>query len=110
DDGDLTLYLESLRKLRQLPTRLLLPAHGPPTTNAARLIDDAVIHREERERQLVEALAAGLQSAEELAAEMYRGLPAQALPLARFQTTTGLIKLRGEGRAAATPDGRWRLA
>jgi glyoxylase-like metal-dependent hydrolase (beta-lactamase superfamily II)/8-oxo-dGTP pyrophosphatase MutT (NUDIX family) len=109
DDGDLALYLASLERLRRLPCRLLLPAHGPPTARAAKTLEDAVAHRAERERQLLTALAAGPRDVGELAREMYRGLPERSMPLAELQVRTGLIKLSREGRAVEG-EGRWRLS
>jgi glyoxylase-like metal-dependent hydrolase (beta-lactamase superfamily II) len=108
DDGDLALYLASLGRLKRYPCRLLLPSHGPPTARAAKTLDDALAHRAERERQLIEALAEGPRTIEELTQQTYRGLPARSLPLAALQTQTGLIKLQREGRATEA-EGRWRL-
>src|SRR5262249_3342891 len=101
------LYLASLDRLKQLPCRLLLPSHGPPTIRAAKLLDDAVAHRAERERQLIEALAAGPRTGEQLARETYRGLRERSMALAQMQTRAGLIKLRREGRAAEVGQELW---
>lgn len=106
DDGDLGQYLASLERLKKHDYRLLLPSHGPPTARAAKLLDDALAHRTERERQLVAALAEGPRTLDELTAQLYRGLPAKSMPLARMQVETGLAKLRREGRAAEAA-GRW---
>ena len=56
-EGDLTAYLESLRRLRTLPIRLLLPAHGAVSARPHVVLDEAVNHRRKREEQLVQALA-----------------------------------------------------
>ena len=106
-DGDLALYVESLERLKNYPTRLLLPAHGGPSTKALAILDEAIAHRRQREEQLVKALADRPRSIEELALELYRGFPESVLKLARWQIHAGLIKLERERRAA--PDGaRWR--
>ncbi|MFO0845740.1 MAG: MBL fold metallo-hydrolase [Gemmataceae bacterium] len=107
DDGDVALYLDSLRRLKTYPTRLLLPAHGGPTTKATKVLDETIAHRVERERQLVEALAARPRTVEELALELYRGFPESVLKLARWQLLAGLIKLEREGRAARSGP-HWR--
>jgi glyoxylase-like metal-dependent hydrolase (beta-lactamase superfamily II)/8-oxo-dGTP pyrophosphatase MutT (NUDIX family) len=98
-DGDLRQYVASLRRLQELPCRMLLPAHGPPTLRAGRLLAEAVAHRASRERQLRDALAAGPREVGELVGELYRGFPAAVLKLAALQTEAGLIKLREDGVA-----------
>jgi glyoxylase-like metal-dependent hydrolase (beta-lactamase superfamily II)/8-oxo-dGTP pyrophosphatase MutT (NUDIX family) len=111
-EGDLTQYLASLQRLRELPTRLLLPAHGSASSRPTSVIDECIDHRRKREAQLLEALAAGPRRVAELAKEMYRGTPAGVMRLAELQTLAGLQKLRREGKAAADGDGEtaeWRL-
>jgi glyoxylase-like metal-dependent hydrolase (beta-lactamase superfamily II)/8-oxo-dGTP pyrophosphatase MutT (NUDIX family) len=111
-EGDLALYLESLGRLRTLPTRLLLPAHGPPSARPEAVLDERVAHRRKREAQLVEALAAGPRRVADLAQDLYRGLPAELMRLGELQTLAGLRKLQREGRAEAgggEADAEWRL-
>ncbi|MGL4551737.1 MAG: MBL fold metallo-hydrolase [Gemmataceae bacterium] len=99
EDGDLTDYLASVHRVKDLPARLLLPAHGPPTTRAGQLFARTLEHRAAREEQLLAALAAGRRDLRELALELYRGSPEETLRLAERQIESGLIKLRREGRA-----------
>ena len=107
-DGDLAVYLASLWRLRELPARLLLPAHGLPTAAPDRAIDEALEHRARREAQLLAALAAGPADVDALAAAIYRGLPDRLMRFARAQVQAGLLKLQQDGRAAPAGD-RWRL-
>jgi glyoxylase-like metal-dependent hydrolase (beta-lactamase superfamily II)/8-oxo-dGTP pyrophosphatase MutT (NUDIX family) len=106
-DGDLALYLESLERVRSLSARMLLPAHGPASTRPAHVLGEALLHRREREEQLVAALAGGARSIKELAEEVYRGLPARSMRLAELQIEAGLIKLQREGKAARVDADRW---
>ena len=108
DDGDLALYLASLERLNALPSRLLLPAHGPASTRPAHVLGDTLAHRHEREGHLLAALAGAARSIDELAREVYRGLPARSLRLAELQVEAGLIKLQREGRAVRDEEGRWQ--
>jgi glyoxylase-like metal-dependent hydrolase (beta-lactamase superfamily II)/8-oxo-dGTP pyrophosphatase MutT (NUDIX family) len=101
-EGDLAVYLASLRRLQQYPARLLLPAHGPPSSRPAFLLEEALAHRAQREEQLLQALRPDPRTLPDLTLELYRGLPANLMPLARLQTLAGLRKLEREGRAAAT--------
>src|SRR5271169_4276161 len=47
-DGDLATYLASLRRLRDLDCRLLLPAHGSPSAQPAKTLDECLTHRVKR--------------------------------------------------------------
>jgi glyoxylase-like metal-dependent hydrolase (beta-lactamase superfamily II)/8-oxo-dGTP pyrophosphatase MutT (NUDIX family) len=108
-DGDLAIYLQSLRRLADLPARLLLPGHGNVSARSRQTILDALEHRAVRERQLLDALAPAARTIEELALELYRGLPEGLMRFACLQIRAGLEKLQREGRAQSMPDGRWQL-
>ncbi len=106
-EGDITEYLESLHRLRALPARLLLPAHGSVSARPRVVLDEAINHRRKREEQLVQALASGPRRVAELAQEMYRGAPVEVMPYAEKQVLAGLLKLEREGRAVRN-DSEWR--
>lgn len=106
-EGDLTEYLESLRRLQALPARLLLPAHGAPSARPAFVLERALAHRREREEQLLQALTDEPRTVTELAVELYRGLPADSMRFADMQIRAGLHKLQREGRAVAVDAERW---
>jgi glyoxylase-like metal-dependent hydrolase (beta-lactamase superfamily II) len=72
--GSLRQYLESLRRVRDLHPARLLPAHGPPIDDPTALLDGYIAHRNERERQILEALAAGCVTPEQIVRRVYPGL------------------------------------
>jgi glyoxylase-like metal-dependent hydrolase (beta-lactamase superfamily II) len=104
-EGNLAVYLDSLRRLRTYPARLLLPAHGPPSARPTFTLDECLEHRRKREEQLLAALGTQPRSIADLAVEMYRGLPEKMMRFAELQVTAGLLKLKDEGRASAALDG-----
>ena len=111
-EGDITEYLESVRRLREWPARLLLPAHGSVSARPRVVLDECIDHRRKREEQLVEALTVAPRRVTDLAQEMYRGAPAEVMPYAEKQVLAGLLKLQREGRATQEGDGDdplWRL-
>jgi endoribonuclease LACTB2 len=111
-EGDLTLYLESLRRLAAFGCRLLLPAHGSPTGRSRQTLEDALEHRLQREDQLLATLRNGPRTVGALFDEIYRGLPDNLRRCAELQILGGLIKLQREGRVEATADGTtqtWQL-
>ncbi|HYT90790.1 MAG TPA: MBL fold metallo-hydrolase [Gemmataceae bacterium] len=107
-EGDLAVYLESLRRLQKYDCRLLLPSHGNVSARPAETLRECLEHRARREGQLLEALAAGPRTLDELAPESYKGLPAELMRFARLQLLAGLYKLQREGRVQVVGDG-WRL-
>ena len=56
DDGSLADYLESLRRLRGLGSRRVLPGHGPELDDLAAVTETYLAHREERLGQVRGAL------------------------------------------------------
>lgn len=98
-EGDLAIYLDSLRRLAELPARLLLPAHGPVSARPGFVLEEALAHRRRREEQLRAALAGGPRTVAELAAALYQGLPEKLAQLAQLQVLAGLCKLRDQGLA-----------
>ncbi|MBI2805574.1 MAG: MBL fold metallo-hydrolase [Planctomycetes bacterium] len=107
-DGHLGDYLKSLRRLRELPARLLLPSHGNVSARLIEVIDAALAHRVKRETQLLEALGSGPIGIDELTQQMYRGTPEPLMRFARAQVLAGLLKLQAEGRAHPADAERWQ--
>jgi glyoxylase-like metal-dependent hydrolase (beta-lactamase superfamily II)/8-oxo-dGTP pyrophosphatase MutT (NUDIX family) len=107
-EGDLALYLSSLRRLQTYPARLLLPAHGGPTARVAYTLTECINHRIQREAELLQALQGGPRRVADLARELYRGLPAKLMRFAEMQIQAGLLKLQQEGKAV-TSGQEWQL-
>ena len=97
--GNLREYLESLRRIRAVAPRRLLPGHGPIIDNPAGAIDQYVRHRAQREEQIVAALREGARTPAEIAAEIYGDLHASLAAAAADSVLAHLIKLEEEGRA-----------
>lgn len=97
-DGNMRDYIESLRKLRARNPRRIFPAHGPTRDDAVALIDEYIAHRLERERQVLDAIAAGAETVEEMRRRIYPDLDERLHRAAEIQLTAHLIKLREEGR------------
>lgn len=107
-DGDMADYLRSLRKLRARNPRRIYPAHGPTRDDAAALIDEYIAHRLERERQVVEALAAGATTITEMREKIYATLDGRLREAAEIQIVAHLTKLTEDGRVENV-DGVFRL-
>jgi glyoxylase-like metal-dependent hydrolase (beta-lactamase superfamily II) len=106
--GNLRQYLDSLRLLRELAPRRLLPGHGPIIDRPEVAINDYLRHRERREAQIVEALRAGATTPDAVAASIYGELPPAIAPAAVESVLAHLIKLKEEERAREE-NLRWRI-
>jgi glyoxylase-like metal-dependent hydrolase (beta-lactamase superfamily II) len=104
--GDLAAYLSSLQRIRASAPRRLLPAHGAPIHDPDALLARYIDHRLARERQVVDALAAGRQTVPAIAEFIYDGLDPALLPAAHETVLAHLDKLKREGRASVDQD-RW---
>jgi glyoxylase-like metal-dependent hydrolase (beta-lactamase superfamily II) len=99
-DGDMTQYIDSLKKLLKYDIRMICPGHGPPIHEAERKIKELIEHRRERERQVLSSLRQGRKTVAKLVAEMYPELDQRLLELARRQVLAHLRKLVKENRVA----------
>lgn len=97
--GNLRQYLDSLRRVRGHSPRRLLPGHGPIIDDPASIIDRYLLHRAEREAQIIEALRDGLTTPESIAALVYGKLPEAIARAAVDSVQAHLVKLSEEGRA-----------
>ena len=104
-DGHMGDYLRSLATLRALQPRRIYPAHGPVRDDAVALIDQYIAHRVERERQVLDAIAAGAKTAQEMRARIYPELDPRLHGAAETQIEAHLIKLREEGVSAGSRGG-----
>lgn len=106
--GNLRQYLDSLRRVRDLAPRRLLPGHGPIIEDPGAIIDGYLRHRQEREEQIIEALRAGAATPEAIAARVYGERPLAIAAAAADSVLAHLIKLDEEGRAVRSEE-RWTL-
>jgi ribonuclease/clavin/mitogillin len=96
--GDLRAYLASLRRVRDLNPRRLLPGHGPIVDQPIALIDAYLAHRAARERQIVSAMEEGAKTVEEIVARVYPDLSPSLRAAAAETVEAHLQKLGLEGR------------
>jgi glyoxylase-like metal-dependent hydrolase (beta-lactamase superfamily II) len=107
-DGSMRLYLESLRRLRELSLTALLPGHGAAMPGAPDQIDRVMAHRLKREAKVVDALRrqGATATLATLVADVYDDTSVALHGLARHSLLAHLQKLLEEGRAARDGD-RW---
>lgn len=104
-DGDLAQYLRSLRRMLDLKPRTIYPGHGPIVLRAEEKLRDYLAHREEREGEVVQALAEGPRTIADIVEKVYAGYPKEVHGLAARSVLAHLLKLEHEGRAERTGPG-----
>tara|TARA_B100001996_G_scaffold364508_1_gene333575 strand:- start:1026 stop:2573 length:1548 start_codon:yes stop_codon:yes gene_type:complete len=107
-DGDMDDYIDSLRRIRDLNSTMLFPAHGPFTHRPAKLLDRYISHREGRHARVLEALNQGISNIQEIANQAYADTP-DAHPMLKVdQTISHLISHERAGRIRKSLDG-WEI-
>lgn len=107
-DGDMLLYLESLRTMSTLDPAALLPAHGDVIRDPQSILSFYIEHRLMREAKVLAALEArgAASRPRHLVARAYDDTPKALWPLALGSIEAHLIKLEREGRVLKEGD-RW---
>lgn len=100
--GAMAGYLEGLQRLVKLDLDLIAPGHGPLIENPTERLTEQIEHRLDRERRLVEAIAAGRTTVAEMLETVWSDVPDLLRPAAAVTLTAHLGKLADEGRL---PDG-----
>ncbi len=112
EEGDMGLYIHSLRRLAAMPLSVLLPSHGPAIGGAHEKLTEYIEHRLDRERQVVEALRVGGADIVTLVDRVYLDVHPmmKAGPgggLAGRSLRAHLDTLRRDGRAQVDDAGVW---
>ena len=109
DTGDLSDYMDSLRRLLELDLETIYPAHGPVIRNPREKIGEYIAHRELRERQVIEALTGSAPlDAMAIVKKIYVDVPEYLHPAAASSVRSHLRKLEREGRVTEH-EKRWSL-
>jgi glyoxylase-like metal-dependent hydrolase (beta-lactamase superfamily II) len=102
DPGALAGYLAGLERLRAHGLALICPGHGPLVEDPDAKLAEYVEHRLAREQALLDALAAGARSIDDMLDQAWADAPAILRPAATITLAAHLDKLADEGRL---PDG-----
>jgi glyoxylase-like metal-dependent hydrolase (beta-lactamase superfamily II) len=100
-DGDMGQYLSNLQRLLSRDEARYLPTHGPAVEDPKPLVAAMIRHREERERQILACLGAGVRTIPEMVARMYADVPKLLHPAAGRSVFAHLLHLVEDGRVAA---------
>jgi glyoxylase-like metal-dependent hydrolase (beta-lactamase superfamily II)/8-oxo-dGTP pyrophosphatase MutT (NUDIX family) len=106
--GNLHDYMATLQRLRAFDPIRIYPGHGPVVEDATAKLDEYISHRMDRERQVLDALAEGLDEVPAMVKRIYADTPEALHIVAGRSVLSHLEKLETEGRVARDGD-RWSL-
>ncbi len=99
-EGNMINYLNSLERMKNLPNlRFLCGSHGSAIYDAKAKIEEYILHRMTREKQIVEAVNSGAKTPREIVAKVYIGLDEKLVKLAEKSVEAHLEKLASEAQA-----------
>ncbi len=107
-DGDMAEYMASLQRLLTRKDTRYFPTHGAPIEDPKPFVEAYVRHRKQRERQILECLAAGTHTIDAMVPLMYVGLPPFLFPAAARSVFAHMLllveqeRVRCDGEASLT--------
>ena len=108
-DGDMTLYMRSLKDLLERDDRLYLPAHGPAVDRTHAHVRALITHRRMREKQILALLGEGKGEIGDMVGAMYRDVDPRLHPAAGRSVLAHLVDLERRGLVEGEGE-RWALA
>jgi glyoxylase-like metal-dependent hydrolase (beta-lactamase superfamily II) len=97
-DGDMGEYMASLEKLLARDDAVYWPTHGPAIEDPSRYVAHLLEHRREREAHVVQCIAEGRTTIEEMVEVMYQELDPRLYGGAKRSVHSHLIHLIAQGR------------
>ena len=104
-DGNMTDYMNALRRLMARDDRRLYPTHGGPIENPKPFLEAYLAHRLEREAQIVECLCIGISTIPAIVTRLYAEVDQRLHPAAARTVEAHLLKLEAEGRVKFDNEG-----
>ena len=109
-DGDMTAYMDSLKKLEDRDFERIAPGHGTILPRGKRVLAQLRAHRLGREEKVLAKLSdLGPATLDRLTPAVYDDVPSERHSWAKLTLEAHLIKLLRDGRVAEDK-GSWRLA
>ena len=108
---DLSLYLDSLRRMEKQFSGRAYPGHGPVIVDGRAKIQEYIKHRQQREDEVLELLrdAGEPRTARDLVKVIYKDVPENLHDAAERGMVQILEKLLKEGKVKRTEDGKWQI-
>jgi len=108
-DGDMNAYFESLRVVAGRGDDVAIPTHGSPIPDPSTFVSHLIEHRLDRERQVLDAVRAGLDTIPAMVEVLYVAVRRELHKPARRSVLAHLVKLVDDGQVAVVEGTRPRL-
>ena len=108
-DGDMADYMRSLQLLMERDDAVYYPAHGPAVDQPQRLARGMMVHRRQREGQIMKLLGTGVTQIPGMVTEMYKGLDVRLHPAAGRSVLAHLLDMRHRELVVGADDA-WAVA
>ncbi len=102
-DGDVTDFMASCEKLKNVTADIYYPGHGAPVVDPAARLEWLIAHRKTREAQILDALQAQPATAQEVTKEVYTDVSSALLGAAERNVFAHLVDLHERGKVTAKP-------
>ncbi len=102
----LIIYIDSLRKTRELPARILLPGHGEPITDHRALIDERFALHRKRADKIHGLISERPRTAYEIAQELWGNVAVTQAFLTLSEVLGHMDLLAADGRVREVADGQ----
>ena len=109
-DGDMAAYMASLARLLDRDDLIYYPTHGAPVADPRRLVRGHLLHRRQREHQIMRLLADAPVTIPAMVAGMYASIDRRLWPAAGQSVRAHLIDLHGRGLVRVDSLDVWRRA
>ena len=96
-DGDMSAYMDSLRKVAERGDSTLWPTHGPARDDAQSYVNALIDHRLAREAAVLEQVRSGLTTAKQIVKILYVDVRKELHKPAARSVLSHLRKLHDEG-------------
>ena len=97
-DGDMSAYLDSLRKVADRDDAVLWPTHGPSRSDGREFVEALIEHRLAREAAVLEAVRSGLATVPAIVARLYADVRPELHKPAGRSVWAHLVRLQREGQ------------
>ncbi len=106
-EGDMLDYLNSLKRLQSVDIAEIVPGHGPTIVDAQAKLAEYIIHRLQREQQVIDALRDLSPGATipTMVERIYVDVDPRLHPVAAWTVEAHLLKLEREGRVKRDEEG-----
>ena len=97
EEGNMSDYVNSLEKLLEYDHEMFLPAHGGTIARPRRVVRAYLVHRQMREKSILEAIRNGHATVLNISDKVYNGIDAAYVNAARLSVFAHVEKLYASG-------------